>query len=101
MPARAVDRASCPAGMARVGAVPPPIPSDHAEESYERRTSNNERRHNERRHNERRTIDRSGTLRLIFSSVRSWMLDSLNQTSFATRDEQEVAGYARVMARVF
>lgn len=30
-----------------------------------------------------------------------WLLASLNQTSFATRDEQEVAGYARVMERVF
>ncbi len=29
------------------------------------------------------------------------LLASLNQTSFATRDEQEVAGYARVMERVF
>ncbi len=29
------------------------------------------------------------------------LLGSLNQTSFATRDEQEVAGYARVMERVF
>lgn len=29
------------------------------------------------------------------------LLASLGQTSFATRDEQEVAGYARVMERVF
>ena len=29
------------------------------------------------------------------------LLGSLNQTSFATRDEQEVAGYARVMERIF
>ena len=29
------------------------------------------------------------------------LLASLNQTSFTTRDEQEVAGYARVMERVF
>lgn len=29
------------------------------------------------------------------------LLASVNQTSFATRDEQEVAGYARVMERVF
>jgi len=29
------------------------------------------------------------------------LLASLNQTSFASRDEQEVAGYARVMERVF
>jgi hypothetical protein len=29
------------------------------------------------------------------------LLVSLNQMSFATRDEQEVAGYARVMERVF
>lgn len=29
------------------------------------------------------------------------LMASLNQTSFATRDEQEVAGYARVMERIF
>jgi Fic family protein len=59
-----------------------------------------------------RALRNSATIESIGSSTRiegvklsnvevERLLASLNQTSFATRDEQEVAGYARVMERVF